>query len=455
MNSGIEGSTGDATCRYVSTGTEAMGTPSFQNSTSAMPPSVAKIGSPSKAAARITPMRGHTSPPPAGPASSSASGTSSPAAASVRRVMRGEAFQTARSAIARNPTGMIASATHLPIPSARIVPPSRSARTNCRLAQASARATAAATVEVNTRTRGSQRAGSSVLADSASSRSDRAATVEPTNATHSVRCCTKTADPGIEGSRNCRAISSSTGSSDMAESSATASASSAAASFAASVFTWPPRLRYSSRRRRTSSNKSAGTMRPRIFGYTPSACLRQSATVAASACTTVSLRFSMATTASSPIFRMPPRSSCPASCAALSICARSAGASFSQVALVTTVAPTSGAHLTSHMFRARPKDWFRSAYSGVVGTASISPVCSPLRMSVAASGTGRKPFACHSSSASLSPAQVNSFICLKSSGLAAGLRVKKYTQPASPQFSTRNPRASIIFSRRGAIRSRT
>ena len=206
-----------------------------------MPPSVAKIGSPRKAAARITPMSGHNSPLPATPVSSSASGTRRPAAASVRSLMRGEALHAARSATARNPTGMIASATHLPIPSARMVPPSRSARTNCKLAHASASETAAATVEVKTFTRGSHRAGSSVFAESASSRSDRAATAEPTNATHRVRCWTKTADPGIAGSLNCRAINSSTGSSDIAESNATARASSATARRAASVFTWPRR----------------------------------------------------------------------------------------------------------------------------------------------------------------------------------------------------------------------
>ena len=98
----------------------------------------------------------------------------------------------------------------------------------------------------------------------------------------------------------------------------------------------------------------------------------------------------MAFTASSPMPRMPPRSSSPESRAAFSMAGRAGPAGIlSQTALDTTVAPTSGAHFTSHMYRASAKDWFNSAYSGVVGTASISPVWSPIMMSVAASGTGR------------------------------------------------------------------
>src|SRR5690242_2953075 len=54
VNSGIEGSSGDATSRYISTGTEAAGVPAFQNRSSARPPKAAKIGNPSTIVASST-----------------------------------------------------------------------------------------------------------------------------------------------------------------------------------------------------------------------------------------------------------------------------------------------------------------------------------------------------------------------------------------------------------------
>src|SRR6266404_1720202 len=44
VNRGIEGNRGDATNRYISTGTDAAGVPIFQNSSKESPPKTAKIG---------------------------------------------------------------------------------------------------------------------------------------------------------------------------------------------------------------------------------------------------------------------------------------------------------------------------------------------------------------------------------------------------------------------------
>src|SRR5262245_59884130 len=63
-------------------------------------------------------------------------------------------------------------------------------------------------------------------------------------------------------------------------------------------------------------------------------------------------------------------------------------------------------------------------------------------MSVAASGTGLKPFDFHTATIWSSPVHVNIFVCRSPSTVSTGAFVKKYTQPPWPHDSSMKPFAS-------------
>ncbi len=145
----------------------------------------------------------------------------------------------------------------------------------------------------------------------------------------------------------------------------------------------------------------------------------------------------------------------PASAAAFRTAGRAPLGIRSHAFLVMTVAPTSGAHRRSSMCGASPNHCDDRARSGVVSKALMSPVCNPVRISVDGRGTGWNPAVFQRSTASLSPAQTNSFIFLTSSGVPNGSLAKNITQPASPQFSTTKSFSRSLFSSAGRRRSRT
>jgi len=66
-----------------------------------------------------------------------------------------------------------------------------------------------------------------------------------------------------------------------------------------------------------------------------------------------------------------------------------------------------------------------SPSSGVVAYASIMPVCRPVMMSVAASGTGWKPNCFHSATIWSSPAHTNILVRRRPSTVLTGCLVKK------------------------------
>ena len=113
----------------------------------------------------------------------------------------------------------------------------------------------------------------------------------------------------------------------------------------------------------------------------------------------------------------------------------SAGMRFQTSALMT-VAPTSGAQPMSSMLGASANHWVDRAYSGVLGKPSISPLCSEGMISVDWITTGLKPAWRKPSTAASSPSQQNTLIWAASSGVRMGSLVKKWAQPASPQFRT-------------------
>src|SRR5207245_899601 len=130
----MEGSNGEATSLYISTGTEAAGVPLFQNSNNANPPNTAKIGSPRMLTMNsIASDKPSTPGVPTGMTKPNNAGTSRPGAASRRPFQFGLACKTARSAITPKPTSMMASAVHLGTPGSSSLPDSRSVLTNTQL----------------------------------------------------------------------------------------------------------------------------------------------------------------------------------------------------------------------------------------------------------------------------------------------------------------------------------
>src|SRR5439155_3832133 len=97
--------------------------------------------------------------------------------------------------------------------------------------------------------------------------------------------------------------------------------------------------RYSARSFSTSSNNSAGTTAPRIFGYAPSTTLRHAASAAGVNSWTIKPRFFIASTDSVISLRACARISLPAFSAASSRAFWLSGASLSHVFLDTTAAP--------------------------------------------------------------------------------------------------------------------
>src|SRR5690606_943108 len=108
-------------------------------------------------------------------------------------------------------------------------------------------------------------------------------------------------------------------------------------------------LRYASRAATAMSYMSAGTMLPRSDGVSCPTCWRNAARAAGSRVVTVSLAFCMAATASASTFGTSVRTRCCMARAACVTAARSASDSRFQAAVVTTVAPTSGATRRSSM----------------------------------------------------------------------------------------------------------
>src|SRR3981081_2413074 len=116
----MEGNSGDATNRYISTGTDAAGVPIFQNNNNESPPKTAKIGRPRNVAnAKQSSDNGRTPGVPMGIANPKSQGMKSPSAAIARPFQFGLACHTARSAITANPISMIDSAVHLGTPGSR------------------------------------------------------------------------------------------------------------------------------------------------------------------------------------------------------------------------------------------------------------------------------------------------------------------------------------------------
>src|SRR5579872_217601 len=174
----MEGSSGDATRRYISTGTDAAGVVLFQNSSSAKPPKTAKIGSPRIVTrSSINSESGRMNGVPGAMTKPKSAGMGNPSAAKARPFQLGLACQTARSAMTPNPTSMIESATHLGTPGSNWLPDSRSERTNTQLAQARQVETAANPAAAAIFAGPRQDSGSSDMEDNASSRSDRDASM--------------------------------------------------------------------------------------------------------------------------------------------------------------------------------------------------------------------------------------------------------------------------------------
>ncbi len=85
VNSGMDGNKGEATSRYISTGTDATGVPLLQKSNSARPPKTAKIGRPTTVArASSVKKSGRIPGMPTGMAKPNNAGTNSPSAARAR-----------------------------------------------------------------------------------------------------------------------------------------------------------------------------------------------------------------------------------------------------------------------------------------------------------------------------------------------------------------------------------
>jgi hypothetical protein len=83
------------------------------------------------------------------------------------------------------------------------------------------------------------------------------------------------------------------------------------------------------------------------------------------------------------------------------------------------------------------------------------PVCNPVMMSVAASGTGLKPLAFHVATMLSSPAHVNILVFFRPSTFETGFFVKKNTQPPCPQDSSTKPFASSRWRSTGSSFSST
>src|SRR5229473_302382 len=133
----MDGSNGEATKRYISTGTDAAGVPMFQKSNRAKPPKTAKIGRPTTVTRASTTSESESTPAvPTGMANPYSAGMPSPSDAMARPFQLELACHTARNAITANPASMIDSATHFGTPGNRSLPAWYSDRTNTKLAHA-------------------------------------------------------------------------------------------------------------------------------------------------------------------------------------------------------------------------------------------------------------------------------------------------------------------------------
>ena len=247
------------------------------------------------------------------------------------------------------PAGSTAMTIQLGMLQATVSPTPRSMRTTSRLPRQSDAVIAVATVSGNSSIDGRNRSGKNCGVLKASRELERAASPAPTSATHSVRCCTRTMEPGTPAPNSARPATSSSASSAIAAKTAVAIAFSNRWTSMFSARRPRPvsdrRLSAAAPRRRDprgSTRRAAPGTRPRRSSATGRGWRHRPTA-------TFSPLLSICFTASASIFRMSARSRSPALRAAASSGARDACGIRSQVRTLITVPPTSGAHLTSVM----------------------------------------------------------------------------------------------------------